>query len=78
MFGLKARRAERARLVEALAWYATTDNWKRPTTGRSWKNSPAGNDRGARARAALRSPPVYPVTVPAPADAPRVRGDDVE
>lgn len=35
---------------EALAWYAEPGNWKRPTRGRSWSNSPASDDRGSRAR----------------------------
>lgn len=35
---------------QALAWYAEPGNWKRPTRGRSWSNSPACDDRGSRAR----------------------------
>ncbi|NMF98404.1 hypothetical protein GPA27_13515 [Aromatoleum toluolicum] len=34
----------------ALAWYAEPGNWRRPTKGRKWSNSPACDDKGSRAR----------------------------
>lgn len=51
--GLDVRVGEVQPLRDALAWYAETGNWKRPTRGRSWSNSPAADDRGSLARMAL-------------------------
>lgn len=38
---------------KVLEWYAADGNWKRPTRGRHWSNSPACEDKGSRARAVL-------------------------
>lgn len=47
---LDAKDREIEALRAALAWYAEPGNWKRPTRGRSWSNSPAADDRGSMAR----------------------------
>lgn len=44
---------ENVELREALAWYAEPGNWKRPTNGRKWSNSPACDDKGSRARVVM-------------------------
>ncbi len=44
---------ENDRLRRALEFYAESGNWKRPTQGRSWRNSPAADDRGGTALLAL-------------------------
>ncbi len=38
---------------DALSWYAEAGNWRRPTRGRHWSNSPAADDRGSLARQVL-------------------------
>lgn len=50
---IDAQEREIASLRAALGWYAEPGNWKRPTVGRSWSNSPAADDRGSMARMAL-------------------------
>lgn len=50
---LERKDAELAQLRETLAWYGERGNWKRPTMGRHWSNSPAADDRGSRARGVL-------------------------
>lgn len=49
------RKAEQMEAMrQALLFYATAENWKRRhTLRRHWVKSPALEDRGARARAAL-------------------------
>lgn len=42
-----------AQMRDALAWYGERGNWRRPTQGRSWSNSPAADDRGSLARHVL-------------------------
>ena len=42
-----------AKMRDALQWYAEPGNWRRPTRGRSWSNSPAAEDRGSLARQVL-------------------------
>lgn len=42
-----------AQMRDALAWYGERGNWRRPTHGRSWSNSPAADDRGSLARQVL-------------------------
>lgn len=50
---LYAQDREIATLRAALAWYAEPGNWRRPTRGRRWQNSPACDDKGSRARVAM-------------------------
>lgn len=41
-------------LIQALLWYGDSSHWTRRTkVGRRWRNSPAADDKGARARSAL-------------------------
>lgn len=58
MFGRKRLRRENAFLIEQLAWYADSSNWRRRATNAKgepvkWIKAHTSFDRGARAKFAL-------------------------